>query len=181
MTNNTQPQLPEYEPAICVHKLPNGFSSWAFQSEESGSGPNFYHDVSVCVCSQCGTIRVAGFRQGKDGNMNRFTEEINIHCAIAIDAIIKYANYIHGGEVWARSKQDYAALQAKVERYEKERYEMRLAMRMLLKAFMHVELSRDQEKYYKQADAIFKKYHDVTDVLRNEALAGEKEVGDGGN
>jgi len=109
----------EYEPVTCVHKLPNGFSSWAFHSEESGSGPNFYCDVSVCVCSQCGTIRVAGFRQGKDGNMNRFNEEINIHSATAIDAIIKYANYIHGGEVWARYKQDTATLQAKCDRYEK--------------------------------------------------------------
>jgi hypothetical protein len=51
--------------------------------------------------------------------MNRFTEEINIHSDIAIDAIIKYANYIHGGEVWARSNRDYATLQAKCERYEK--------------------------------------------------------------
>jgi hypothetical protein len=51
--------------------------------------------------------------------MNRFTEEINIHSDIAIDAIIKYANYIHGGEVWARSKRDYAALQARCDRYEK--------------------------------------------------------------
>jgi hypothetical protein len=51
--------------------------------------------------------------------MNRFTEEINIHSDIAIDAIIKYANYIHGGEVWARSKRDYAGLQARCDRYEK--------------------------------------------------------------
>lgn len=72
-------------------------------------------------------------------------------------------------------KNDYAALQAKIERYEKERHETRLAMRMLLKVFRGVARSPEQEKYYEQADYIFNKFHDVTDVLRNEALAGDGE------
>lgn len=95
----------KYNPASCEHKLPNGFSSWMFHSETSGSGPDFYHDVSVCICTQCGTIRIAGFRQGKDGKLNRFNEEIDIHAEKAVDAIIKYANYIHEEKIWGRITQ----------------------------------------------------------------------------
>jgi hypothetical protein len=46
-------------------------------------------------------------------------------------------------------------------------YETRLAMRMLLKVFKNIEKSPEQEKYYSQADYIFKKHHNVTDVLRD--------------
>jgi uncharacterized coiled-coil protein SlyX len=46
-------------------------------------------------------------------------------------------------------------------------YETRLAIRMLLKVFKSVEKSPEQEKYYSQADYIFKKHHNVTNVLRN--------------
>lgn len=93
-----------YQPAGCEHKLPNGLSAWVFQSEESGSGPNMYFDVHVCVCKLCGTVRVGGFRQDSQGKLNKFSEEIDLHAAEAIDAIVKYANYIHGEEVWGRLK-----------------------------------------------------------------------------
>lgn len=91
-----------YQPAGCEHKLPSGLSAWVFQSEESGSGPDMYFDVHVCVCRLCGSVRVGGFRQDKEGKLNRFSEEIDLHAAEAIDAIVKYANYIHGEKVWGR-------------------------------------------------------------------------------
>lgn len=91
-----------YSPATCEHKLPNGFGAWMFHSGSSGSGPDLYYDVHVSVCRLCGTIRVGGFRQDKAGKLNRFSEELSIHAAEAIDAMIKYANYIHGEEVWGR-------------------------------------------------------------------------------
>jgi hypothetical protein len=46
-------------------------------------------------------------------------------------------------------------------------YETRLAVRMLLKVFKSVEKSPEQEKFYQQADYIFKKHHSITDVLRD--------------
>jgi hypothetical protein len=71
---------------------------------------------------------------------------------------------------------EIAALQAKCDAYDKERYETRLAMRMLLKVFKDAEKSAKQEKFYLQADYILDKYYHVDDVLRNEALsAGEGE------
>jgi uncharacterized coiled-coil protein SlyX len=65
-------------------------------------------------------------------------------------------------------------LQAKCESLEKERYETRLAMRMLLKVFRGVGRSPEQVKYYEQADYILGKYYHVDDVLRNEAPEEEE-------
>ena len=81
-------------------------------------------------------------------------------------------------DLYLDSQKEIAALQAKCDALEKERYETRLAMRMLLKVFMGVARSPEQVKYYEQADYIFNKYHNVADVLRTEALSegeGEKE------
>lgn len=94
----------KYSPVGCEHKLPNSLSSWIFQSDETASGEGFNHSVHVSVCKLCGTIKIGGFRQGKDGNMNRFCEEIDIHSSEAIDAIIKCANFIHEEEVWCRKQ-----------------------------------------------------------------------------
>jgi hypothetical protein len=98
-------QEKKYQPACCEHKLPNGLGSWMFHSESSGSGPDMYHNVHVSVCLQCGTIRIGGFRQSKGGKTNRFNEEFSIHATEAIDAMVKYANYIHEAEVWGRLPQ----------------------------------------------------------------------------
>lgn len=69
-------------------------------------------------------------------------------------------------------------LQAKCDALEKERYETRLALRMLLKVFSKTAKSDEQAKFYLQADYILDKYHSVADVLRNEALsAGEGNAG----
>lgn len=94
-----------YNPAGCEHKLPNGFGAWVFQSEETGSGEDYNYSVHVVVCRLCGTIRVAGFRQDNKGKLNRFSEMFDIHATDAIDAIVKYANYIHEEEVWCRRKE----------------------------------------------------------------------------
>lgn len=73
----------------------------------------------------------------------------------------------------------YSALQARCDRYEKERHETRLAMRMLLKAFKGDIKTERHKEWYAKAETIFNKYHNVNDVLRSEALngEGEKEVG----
>lgn len=70
-----------------------------------------------------------------------------------------------------RLRSEIILLETRADKMEQERYEMRLAMRMILKSFINVEKNRDQLKYYEQAEVIFKKYHDVTDCLRGNSSA----------
>jgi len=70
-------------------------------------------------------------------------------------------------------RQEQATLQSKCDKYEKERYETRLAMRMLLRAFKGDIKTERHKEWYAKAEAIFNKYHNVADALRNEALSGE--------
>jgi len=92
---------------------------------------------------------------------NKFTDNI--------DAIIRHVSEM---------QEAYQQLQARCERLETERYETRLAMRMLLKAFKGEIKTERHKEWYAKAEAVFNKYHNVADVLRNEALSGdgEKEV-----
>lgn len=48
------------------------------------------------------------------------------------------------------------------------RYELSLALRMLLKVFKNDQITNSQEKYYSQAEAMLKKHSKVTDILRTE-------------
>ena len=49
------------------------------------------------------------------------------------------------------------------------RYELRLAMHMLLKAFKFAPKNKVQHKYYDQAEAMLIKHSHITDVLRSES------------
>jgi len=81
-------------------------------------------------------------------------------------------NYLHNTIVTLTDQNNL--LQGKCDALEKERYETRLSLRMLLKVFLKTEKSAEQEKFYLQADYMLDKYFHVDDVLRNEALsAGE--------
>lgn len=95
-------QIPEYNPVVCEHKLPNSMTAWSFQSELSSNigGPN---KVIVHVCMLCGEISIGGFRPSKDEkHVNRFHEEFNIYHPDAIDAIIKQANFYNEEAKWGR-------------------------------------------------------------------------------
>lgn len=46
-------------------------------------------------------------------------------------------------------------------------YETRLALRMVLKVFKNNQISKEQGKYYSQAEGILKKHGKITDVLRS--------------
>lgn len=45
-------------------------------------------------------------------------------------------------------------------------YETRLALRMMLKVFKNDQISKEQKKYYSQAEGVLKKHFDIKDVLR---------------
>lgn len=93
----------KYDPIGCQHKHYNGFSSWSFQSESSGSGPETDYHVSILVCQLCGEIRITGRRwDGKSKHVDHFCEEFNIYHPFAIDAIIKQANFFNEDEIWGR-------------------------------------------------------------------------------
>jgi hypothetical protein len=126
-TTNTQ--LPtEYNPIGCEHKLRNGLSAWMFQSERSGSGPEMNECVGVCVCRNCGEIRIVGYKwDGKSNHTDRFNEIIHVHHPDAIDAIIKQANYFNEDAKWCRAD-DYAALQAKGDNLARRARSLRLSV-----------------------------------------------------
>ena len=67
----------------------------------------------------------------------------------------------------------YEDLQEKCEALKKERYETRIVLHRLLKAFKSAKKTDKQEKCYLEADYILDKDLHVDDVLRNQALAGE--------
>jgi hypothetical protein len=108
----------EYNPVSCEHKLPNGFTAWHFQSEEQ-SNLDGANKVSIHVCLLCGEISIGGYRPGKDEkHSNSFHEKFNISHPLAIDAIIKQANFYNEEAKWCRAN-DYNTLQAKCDTLEK--------------------------------------------------------------
>lgn len=84
----------EYNPITCNHKLPSGFSAYTFLSGSSGGGKDHTHDVSLCVCSQCGEVKISGYRANGD-DINRFSEEFSIYYPDAVAAIVKNCNYMN--------------------------------------------------------------------------------------
>lgn len=58
------------------------------------------------------------------------------------------------------------SLKAEQPGIDNARYELSLALRMLLKVFKNDQITNDQEKYYSQAEAMLKKHSKVTDILR---------------
>lgn len=81
---------PIYEPIGCNHKKENGFSSYMFLSESSGSGPNLNYMEHISVCTKCGEIKVGGQQNG-----HRFNVEFSLHYPEAVAAIVKFCNYIN--------------------------------------------------------------------------------------
>jgi cell division septum initiation protein DivIVA len=99
--------------------------------------------------------------------------EIGSKDKISVPAVINQweqtkADYEAGATAWAIWKERYDILVAdvdhqenKISQYEDaleklhaERYETRLAIRMLLKVFKNDQISKDQERYYSQAEAV---------------------------
>lgn len=122
MEKNTQ--LPvEYNPGICNHKRPNGFTAWQMQSESSGSGPDFDEHVTICVCVLCGDINISGRKwDSKSKQTNRFNETFHVYVPKAIDAIVKQANFYNEEAKWSRIDTAYAT---KLHKVEQENAELR--------------------------------------------------------
>src|ERR1700743_1711789 len=97
MINNTD--IPEeYSPIGCDHKQKKGqftgFTAFQFFSEESGSGPDFSHCVSTCVCMLCGEIRRVGHRTTAR-KIDSLDEIFDISHPDAVAAIVKACNYMN--------------------------------------------------------------------------------------
>ena len=99
MIQEHRDKIEEYNPIGCDHKIKHGkykgFSSFSFQGQSSGSGPDIYFEHNVSVCLLCGDIHVSGYEQKQDGRLHRYDNILDIHHPEAVTAIVKACNFFN--------------------------------------------------------------------------------------